>query len=113
MSGLETATMLLVEMICGAAGAIAAGRLWRGIDLGWRSIACIGMLGGLVFTMLAANVPGLGRFVGHVEHAADTAMLGAGGLTLTVLIGVGVAGLVGGIISIGLVGLAKRATGSD
>jgi hypothetical protein len=112
MSGLEIAAMLLVEMICGAAGAIAAGRLWRAIDLGWRSIAFIGMLGGLVFTMLAAKVPGLGRFVGHIEHAANAALLGAGGLTVTVLIGVGIAGLLGGFISISLVGLAKRSTGS-
>jgi hypothetical protein len=108
LSGLETATMLLIEMICGAAGAIAVARLWRSVDLGWKSIAFIGMLGGLALTLLAANIPGLGRFVGHVASAADASSRGVGGLTPAVLIGVGIAGLLGGVISISLVGLARR-----
>src|SRR6478609_2539617 len=106
MSGLETITMLLVEMICGAAGAIAAVRLWRGIEFGWKSTAFIGMLGGLVLTLLAANVPMLGDFVGHVENATDATLRGAGGLTFAILVGVGIAGLLGGAISISLVGIA-------
>jgi len=112
MSGLDTATILVFEMICGAAGAVAAARLWPGMVLGWRPLAVIGMAGGLVFTMLAARIPGIGRFVGHVEQAANTALAGAGGLTLGVLVGVGVAGLLGGVIAVSLVGLAKRGSGS-
>ena len=108
MSGLETATMLLVEAICGAAGAIAVARFWRSVALGWKSIAFIGMLGGLALTLLAAHVPGLGRFVGDVANAADASARGVGGLTLAALIGVGIAGLLGGAISICMVGLAMR-----
>jgi hypothetical protein len=67
----------------------------------------------LIFTMLTARVPGLGRFVGHVEHAANAALAGTGGLTVGVLVGVGIAGLLGGIAAISLVGLAKRVTGRN
>ena len=71
-------------------------------------IGFIGMLGGLALTLLAANIPGLGRFVGQVASAADASLRGLGGLTLAVLIGVGIAGLLGGVISISLVGFARR-----
>jgi hypothetical protein len=109
MSGSDITTLILIEMIAGAAGAIAVARLWREIALGWKSIAVVGMLGGVILTLLAAQVPGVGRFVGHVETAIDAASRATGGLTLTVLIGAGVAGLLGGVISISLVGLALRA----
>ncbi len=113
MSGPEIVTLLVVEMICGAAGAIAVARLWRGIDLGWRSLAVIGMLGGVVLTLLAAQIPGVGRFVGHVGNALDATSRGAGGLTPAVLVGAGVAGLLGGVISISLVSFLRRAGSSD
>ncbi|MGS1097033.1 hypothetical protein ACVCNR_21020 (plasmid) [Aquamicrobium terrae] len=109
MSGPEIATLLVVEIICGTAGAMAVARLWREIDLGWRSIAVIGMLGGVVLTLLAAQIPGVGRFVGHVENVIDAASRGTGGLTPTVLVGAGVAGLLGGVISISLVAFLRRA----
>lgn len=85
-------------------------RLWHEIDLGWISSAVVGMLGGVILTLLAAQVPSVARFLGHIENAVDATSRGTGGLTLSVLVGVGIAGLLGGIISISLVGLARRAS---
>ncbi len=101
-------TLILIEIVAGAAGAFATARLWGGLRLGWRAIAAIGMVGGVVLTLLAAQIPGVGRFVGHVETAIDAASRATGGLTPTVLVGAGVAGLLGGIVAISLVALARR-----
>ena len=59
-------------------------------------------------TFVAAQIPGIGHLVGHVETAADSVMQGIGGLTPTVLIGVGVAGLLGGAILTAILGLIRN-----
>lgn len=58
-------------------------------------------------TFVAAQIPGIGHLVGHVETAADSVMHGIGGLTPAVLIGVGVAGLLGGAILTAILGLIR------
>ncbi|UVK42900.1 hypothetical protein BPNPMPFG_004627 [Mesorhizobium sp. AR07] len=107
MSGPEIAILLLFEAVCGAAGAVAVARLWRPIGFEWKSIAAIGAFGGLVLTLLAMLFPGVARLVGYMGSAFDALSHGSGGLTLEVLIGVGIAGLLGGIISICIVRLAR------
>lgn len=71
MFGLEIAILLLIEAVCGAGGALAVTRLWRRAALEWKSAAAIGVVGGLALTLLAAQVPGLAGFVGHVGSAID------------------------------------------
>jgi len=104
MSGFETSVALIIEILCGAAGGLALGRWVRRVSLGAKANALIGAIGGLAFTWLAARLPGVGSFVGHVENAADAAARGVGGLTPTILVGVGIAGLLGGIILTALAG---------
>jgi hypothetical protein len=94
----QTATAIAIELLCGAAGALAVRWRHRAPRLGVAATAVIGMIGGFVFTLLAAHVPGIGRFVGHVENTADSVMHGIGGLTPAILIGVGISGLLGGAI---------------
>ena len=86
---------------------MAVARLSRTIGLGWKSIAAIGAFGGLILALLAMMFPGLARFVFYMGSAFDALSRGAGGLTLEVLIGVGIAGLLGGIIAICVVRLAR------
>lgn len=108
MSGLEIATLLLIEAVCGAGGALAVTRLWPRAALEWKSAAAIGVVGGLALALLAAQIPGLAGFVGHVGSAIDATARGAGGLTPGLLAGVGVAGLLGGIALICLVGFTRN-----
>ncbi|MBE1711770.1 MULTISPECIES: hypothetical protein [Mesorhizobium] len=89
------ATMLLVvEFICGAASGIALGRWVPSFSLGRTANGLIGGIGGVLFVWPSARIPGVGPLVGH--HA--------GGLTPTMLIGAGIAGLLGGLVLILLAG---------
>jgi hypothetical protein len=107
MSNPELALALLIEIICGGAGGLAVGRFLRGLSLGTTANAITGAAGGLIFTWLAARIPGVGRFVGYVESAADNTLQSVGGLTPAVLVGVGIAGLLGGSILVVLAGLVR------
>lgn len=103
---------LAVELLCAAAGALAV-RWWRpGLRLGAVATAVVGMFGGFAFTLLAAHVPGVGEFVGHVENAADSAIRGTGGLTPAILIGVGMSGLLGGALLTLVVAFCRNAAGA-
>lgn len=108
----DTATAIAIELLCGAAGALAV--RWRvsGLRFGAFTTVIVGMIGGYAFTLLAAHVPGIGRFVGNVENAADSAIRGTGGLTPAILIGVGISGLLGGIILTIVVALFRNARGA-
>jgi hypothetical protein len=108
MSVSDLTITLLIEIICGGAGGLAVGHLLRSLSLGDVANAVTGSMGGLIFTWLAGRIPGVGRFVGHVESAADSTVQGVGGLTPTILVGVGIAGLLGGSILVALAGFAKR-----
>ncbi|MCA0000152.1 hypothetical protein FJ959_13890 [Mesorhizobium sp. B2-2-4] len=109
MSGLETAALLLIEAICGAGGAFATTWFWRMAALGWKSVAAAGVVGGLALTGLAGRIPALANFLGNVENAVDATARGVGTLTPGVLIGVGIAGLLGGILSVCIIGLVRGA----
>ena len=113
MSGFETFVALIIETVCGAAGGLALGRLVRGVSIGAQANALTGAIGGLALTWLAARLPGVGRFVGHVENAADATARGVGGLTPAVLVGVGIAGLLGGIILTALAGFIRSRVDSE
>lgn len=102
------AVTLLIEIVCGAFGGIAMGRWLPHRGFGTTIDACAGAVGGLVFTWLAARIPGVGRLVGYVETAIDGAVQGTGGITPLVLVGAGIAGLVGGSALILLLGLMRR-----
>jgi len=113
MSAFESGVLLIIEFLCGGAGGIALGRWLRSYSLGKPVDGLIGGIGGLILTWLAARIPGVGRFVGHVETAADATVQGVGGLTPTILIGVGAAGLLGGIVLTVLAGFVKAAIQRD
>lgn len=104
MSGLETAVLLAIEFVCGAAAGLALGRL-TGRGFGRSIDALIGGAGGLILTWLAAYIPGVARYVGHVERMADATAQSMGGVTPAILVGVGVAGLLGGTIFMALAGM--------
>lgn len=94
----DSIVLLTIEFVCGACGGYAIGLSMRNGGLGSPANALTGGMGGLLFTWLAARIPGVGRYLGYVEAAADAAMQGTGGLTPAVLVGVGIAGLIGGLV---------------
>lgn len=108
MSPTETFIAIAIEMLCGAAGALAVRWWWSGLGLAKTTSVLAGMVGGFALTFAAAQIPGIGHLVGHVETAADSVMHGIGGLTPTVLIGVGVSGLLGGAILTAVLGLIRN-----
>jgi hypothetical protein len=108
MSGSEILIVLVIELVCGAAGGIALGRWMGGGSLGTKANASIGAVGGLALTWLAAHIPGLGGFVGRLGNVAD-GFSGFGGMTPALLLGVGVSGLLGGVISVAFAAFASRA----
>ena len=112
MSPTETVIAIAIEMLCGAAAAFAVRWWWPGPGLTRITTVLLGMAGGFALTFVAAQIPGIGHLVGHVENAADSAMRGVGGLTPAVLIGVGVSGLLGGAILTVIVAFIGRAGGT-
>ena len=104
----DSAMLLLIEAVCGAAGGMAVGR-WS--SHGIEANALFGAIGGLALTWLAARVPWLGRFVGGVEGAVDSAIQGTGGINVALLVGVGIAGLLGGCLLVLLVAAIRSRIG--
>ena len=108
MTPTETAIAIVIEMACGAAGAVAVRWWWPDLGLARVTTVLAGMVGGFLLTFVAARIPGIGHLVGHVENAADSIMLGVGGRTPAVLVGVGVAGLLGGALLTAVLGLIRN-----
>jgi hypothetical protein len=104
MSPAAVAILLAVEFACGAGGGVALGRWRPGRSFGPVADGAIGGIGGLAMVWLAGRIPGLGRFVGYAASAADSTMQGVGGVTPAILVGVGIAGLMGGIVLLLLAG---------
>lgn len=112
MLTVETFVPIIIEIVCGAAGGIFLGRFAGSLSFGASGDALAGSIGGLALTWLAARTPGIGRFVGHVEQAADATAQSVGGVTPAILIGVGIAGLLGGIVLTAVAGFIRnRAVG--
>ncbi|NGO52152.1 hypothetical protein [Allomesorhizobium camelthorni] len=107
----QTLVPIIIEVVCGAAGGIFLGRFVRSLSLGSSGDALAGAIGGLALTWLAARTPGIGRFVGRVEQAADATAQSVGGLTPAILVGVGIAGLLGGILLTAVAGFIRNKVG--
>ncbi|MGX5831759.1 hypothetical protein [Mesorhizobium sp. 43Arga] len=105
MGVVETAVAFTIEIVCGAAAGLALGR-WTDLGLGAKVDALTGAIGGLALTWLAGHLPGVSRFVGKVESAVDATAQGVGVLTPAILVGVGIAGLVGGLVLTACIALA-------
>ena len=111
MTAAQTVIPIIIEIVCGAAGGIFLGRFAQRLSTGRSGDALLGAIGGLALTWLAARTPGVGRFVGRVEQAADATAQSVGGLTPAILVGVGIAGLLGGILLTATVGLIRNKAG--
>jgi hypothetical protein len=108
----QTIMPIIIEIACGAAGGIFLGWFARRLSLGRSGDAFVGAIGGLALTWLATRTPGISHFVGHVEQAADATAQSVGGLTPAILVGVGIAGLLGGILLTAVAGLVRNWAGS-
>lgn len=102
--------LLSVEAVCGAAGGFAAGR-WSGSP-GGRGNALLGAVGGLVLTWLATRVPHIDRLVGGVGSVLDSVVRNPGGIPPRLLVGVGISGLLGGVLSVLIRGAIWNRRGS-
>lgn len=90
---------VMLEIAAGAASAVVVGNLVPPLSWGGWKNASIGAAGGLVFTWLMARTPGVEQYV-DVEDA--------GGLSYELLVGVGVAGLIGGAALVTAAGLLRN-----
>lgn len=111
MGAIETAVVLTIEGVCGAAAGLALGR-WTALGLGAKVDALTGATGGVALTWLAGQVPGVARFVGQVESAVDATGRGVGVLTPAVLVGIGIAGLSGGLVLTASIAIAIAVGGA-
>ena len=75
--------------------------------------AAIGAIGGLVLTWVTARTPGLEQFVEDVEDAGAAAVDGVSSLSPELLLGIGVAGLLGGALLVTILGFCGIARGSE
>ena len=101
---------IIIEIATGAGMAMFVGNLVPPLSFGTWKNAAIGAIGGVALTWLTARTPGLEQFVEDVEEAG-TAADGLGGLSPELLLGVGVAGLLGGAVLVTILGLLRnRAT---
>lgn len=102
----QTIIPILIEAICGAAAGLAVGHWVNSASLGRAINALAGAVGGLILTWLVARTPGVERLVGGAAGAAGPL------LSPTLIIGVGVAGLLGGVIFVLALGLLRRLAGT-
>ena len=99
---------IIIEIVTGAASAVFVGNVVPPLSFGpWKN-AAIGAIGGLVLTWLTARTPGLEQFVEDVEGAGIAIAEGVGGLSPELLVGVGVAGLIGGALFVTVFGLLRN-----
>lgn len=103
----EFLVLIIIEIVTGAASAVFVANLVPPLSFGFWRNAAIGAIGGLALTWLTARTPGLEQFVEDIEEAA-TATEGLGGLSPELLLGVGVAGLLGGALLVTVVGLLRN-----
>jgi len=95
---------IIIEVVTGAASAVFVGNVVPPLSFGpWKN-AAIGAIGGLALTWLAARTPGLEQFVEDVEDVG----MSAEGLSPELLVGVGVAGLLGGALLVTILGLVRN-----
>ena len=99
---------IIIEIVTGAASAVFVGNVVPPLSFGpWKN-AAIGAIGGLALTWLTARTPGLEQFVEDVEDAGSAAVDGVGSLSPELLLGIGVAGLLGGALLVTILGLLRN-----
>lgn len=103
MLAAEAWVPILIEIVAGALSAALVGNLVPPLTFGlWKNFV-IGAIGGVVLTWLTARTPALEQFVEEtVEEAAIP------GLPAELLVGVGVAGLIGGALFVTIAGLLRN-----
>lgn len=95
---------IVIEIVTGAASGMFIGNVVPPLSSGLWKNAGIGALGGVLLTWLTSHAPGLEKFVEYVEQpGAD-----GGPLSPELLVGVGVAGLLGGALLVTVVGLLRN-----
>jgi hypothetical protein len=95
---------IVIEIVTGAMSAAFIANLVQPLSFGfWRNVA-IGAVGGVVLAWLTARTPGLEAYV--------EAMPGETALSPDLLVGVGVAGLIGGALFVAVAGLLRNRFGS-
>lgn len=97
---MEAIVSLIVQLIAGGVGGNITAQVVKKADLGMAGNTIVGAVGGLIGTWLVGLLPGLGGLVGVM---ADT----TAGLNIGVLVGQGVAGLIGGGLLTAIAGLIK------
>lgn len=95
---------LIIEIVTGAASAIFVGNIIPPLSFGLWKNAGIGALGGIALTWLTAHTPGLEKYVEYVEQPG----VAGGPLSPELLVGVGVAGLLGGAVLVTIAGLLRN-----
>lgn len=97
---------ILIEAVTGAASAVFIGNIVPPVSSGpWKN-AGIGAIGGLALTWLAARTPGVEQFVEGAEEIGGST--DGPGLSPELLVGVGVAGLLGGALLVTVLGLLRN-----
>ena len=90
---------IVIEIVAGALSATFIANIVPPLTFGFWKNAVIGAVGGVVVTWITAQTPGLEQYV---EGAAGEA------LSPDLLVGVGVAGLLGGALFLTIAGLVRN-----
>lgn len=107
MISFETIVPLVIEAVCGATGGLAFGHWVNSASMGRSINALAGAVGGLLLTWLVARTPWVDRFVGGGVSGEPVAVLEP-----SLVIGVGVAGLIGGAMFVLALGAFRRSAGT-
>lgn len=102
MSSAAVWVPLVIEIVAGGLSAGFVGNIVPPLSFGALKNAVIGAVGGVVLTWLTSRTPVLEEFV--EEYAADGTPL----LSADLLVGVGVAGLLGGALFLTIAGLTRN-----
>lgn len=98
--------LIVIEAVTGALSGALVGNLVPPLGLGRLKDLALGAIGGVGLTWLTAQTPGLESLV------EDTAPDGSYILSPELLVGVGVAGLLGGALLVTIVGLFRNRFGT-
>ncbi|MBX3580726.1 MAG: hypothetical protein KF810_02365 [Rhizobiaceae bacterium] len=92
---------IAIEVVAGALSAALLARLVPPLSLGRLMNVLVGAVGGIALTWITGRIPALEKFV--EPGAGDPTVL-----TSELLVGVGVAGLIGGALFVAIGGLLRN-----